>query len=74
MTEATENLVLEHLKRIQSKLNEMALDILDIKLRQTATEQHLGQLSIQVGAINGRLDRLEERVARIERRLELADA
>ena len=69
MSETTDNLVLEHLKRIQSKLNEMALDMLDIKIRQTSTEQHLGQLTVQVGAINGRLDRMEERVARIERRL-----
>ena len=74
MTEQTENLVLEMLRRIRSSLDFMAADIQDLKLRSSAVELVLGQMQIQMGGVNGRLDRLDERMSRIERRFDLVEA
>ncbi|MBP1805724.1 hypothetical protein [Rubellimicrobium aerolatum] len=81
MTEEPFNLVLEHLKRIQSKLDVLSLDMGELKLRMTEVEGRLGEhtrlfghLEVGMSALNGRIDRLDERVARIERRLDLIEA
>jgi predicted nucleic acid-binding Zn-ribbon protein len=74
MTDETANLILEHLRNIRSDTTAIRNDVDDLKLRMTAAEHHLGQQQIQLAAINGRLDRLDERVGRIERRLELVEA
>jgi hypothetical protein len=37
-------------------------------------EIHVGQLTIQLGGRNQRMDRFDERLARIERRLDLVEA
>ena len=74
MTEQTENMVLELLRRIRAQLDRMEADIGDLKLRTSTIENHLGQMQIQFGGLNSRLDRLDERVGRIERRLELVEA
>jgi predicted nucleic acid-binding Zn-ribbon protein len=68
------NLVLEHLKRFQASMDAMRLDLLDLKVRMSAVGTHIGQLTMQVGAVNGRLDRFDERLSRIERRLDLIEA
>jgi archaellum component FlaC len=74
MTEETENLVVEMLRRIRGSQERMELDLVDIKARLTGVEIAVGQLSSQLGSQSLRLDRIEERVARIERRLDLVDA
>ena len=74
MTEETENLVLEMLRRIRASQERMELDMIDIKARLTGVEISVGQLTSQLAAQSLRLDRIEERVARIERRLDLVDA
>jgi len=81
MAEGPDDLVLELLKRIQGTLNGMALDISDLKTRMTTLEgqmgqmtQMLGHLEVQQAATNKRIDRLDERVGRIERRLDLTEA
>ena len=74
MADAPENLVLEHLKRIQATLDGMKFDILDLKVRASATEQHLAQLSMQYAGLSSRMDRFDERLSRIERRLDLIEA
>ena len=61
------NLTLEHPRHIRAKVDAMSLDIDDFKARMTAVE-------MQVAAMSRGMDRLDERVARIERRLELAAA
>ena len=61
------NRVLDEQRRAGMKLDRIADDLADLKLRMTNTEEAL------VG-VNRRLDRLDTRVDRIERRLELADA
>ncbi len=74
MTEETENLVLEMLRRIRASQERMELDVIDIKSRLTGVEISVGQLTSQLATQSLRLDRIEERVARIERRLDLVNA
>jgi hypothetical protein len=70
----TDNLVLDHLRHIRRAVDETRLDILDLKTRMTTVEVSLGQIMTQLAGHSGRMDRIEERLARVERRLELSDA
>ncbi len=74
MTDESSNLVLEHLKRIRASQERMELDVGDLKARASGLELHQGQMLTLLGSLNQRLDRLEEPVSRIERRLDLVDA
>ena len=74
MTDEVGNLVLEQLRHMRRTLDFVAQDVADLKLRMSAVENHLGQIQIQVAGLNGRMDRFDERLTRIERRLELVDA
>ena len=67
------DLTYELLKKMRAEQQEMRLDILDLKLRATATAEHLSGVVISNSGINHRLDRIEERLGRVERRLELRD-
>jgi hypothetical protein len=66
MSEDVSNLILEHLRHIRGKVDATAFDVVDLKTGVTALE-------IQGAAVNRHLDRLDERVARIERRFDLAE-
>jgi chaperonin cofactor prefoldin len=59
--------VLTGQRRMESKLDRIVDDLADLKLRTTSTEE-------AVAGVNRRLDRLDLRVERIERRLDLVDA
>ncbi|WCT72301.1 hypothetical protein PQ455_11700 [Sphingomonas naphthae] len=74
MSDNVENLVLEHLRRLNSRFDKFELEQMDIKMRLTAVDEHLSGIMMSVAGINNRLDRLEERTGRIERRLDLTDA
>ena len=74
MTEETENMVLEMLRRIRASQERTELDIADVKSRVSALEQMQGQVLVLLGTMNQRMDRFDERLGRIERRLELVDA
>lgn len=65
MTE-TESLVLEHLQHIRGAVDALRDDMRDVKVR-------LGTLETQYASLSNRLDRLDGRVERIERRLDLAE-
>lgn len=67
MTDQPDNIVLALLRKIDQRTERMAEDLQDLKVRVTAVEEGLA-------GVNRRLDRLEIRVDRIERRLELSDA
>ena len=67
MTEEPENIALVVLRRIDAKIDRMADDVRDLKVSQTATGEALA-------GVNRRLDRLDTRVERIEKRLDLVDA
>lgn len=67
MTDEPDNIVLRMLRKIDEKLDLLVADVADIKTRTTNTEEALA-------GVNRRLDRLEQRVQRIEKRLDLVDA
>lgn len=74
MTDDVAPLMLEQLKHIRATTDAMALDIIDIKSRVTGLELQMGQVQVTLAGQSQRIDRLEERIARIERRLELVEA
>lgn len=62
--EVTNELLLETLKAIQATLARHSEDLLEIKER-------LGTLEMQYASVSRRVDRLDQRVERIEARLNL---
>ncbi|MBL0923187.1 MAG: hypothetical protein IBJ12_01790 [Sphingomonadaceae bacterium] len=80
MSENVENLVLEHLKRIQASLDRMERRITELTSRvanlesgQAAIMQHLTHLASADAAQQVAIDHISERLDRIERRLELTN-
>jgi predicted nucleic acid-binding Zn-ribbon protein len=63
---STDNLILEHLRAIRGVLDRHTEDLREIKVR-------LGILESQYASLSNRLDRMDERVARIEKRLDLVE-
>lgn len=79
MSEAVENLILEHLKRFQTGQDRIERELKEIKSRITSLEagqatmmQHLGHVSGSIAEQHVRYDALADRIDRIERRLEIA--
>ena len=74
MTEnVTNELIYGVLTRMQGDMSELKFDVRDLKTRMTMVEEHLGNSIIAISGVNSRLDRLTDRVERIERRLDLTD-
>ena len=71
MADNIENLVLEHLRHMRGKIDNIEADISDIKLRMSSAERHLGEIQMQMAGLNSRMDRFDERMMRVERRLEI---
>ena len=74
MTDDVAHIMLEHLKALRGGQTEIRLELMDIKSRLSSLEIHSGEMQMQYAAQSVRLDRLDERLGRIERRLELVDA
>lgn len=74
MTDDVGNLILERLRRMDDRLVNIEGDMSDMKTRMAAVEEHIGGMFIALSGVNSRLDRLTDRVQRIERRLDLTDA
>jgi hypothetical protein len=73
MTDEQANVMLEHLRRIRDDIGLMKEDLHDVKTRVSALEVHAGQTTILLGNLNQRMDRSDERLGRIERRLDLVE-
>jgi hypothetical protein len=73
MSEETTNLVLEHLRHIRSRVDGLADDMRQVILRLGAQDRHLVGLQISEVGQNTEIDRIKQRLQRIERRLELTD-
>lgn len=72
-TDKIANLILEHLRAIRSDMRE-TLDRLDnLTSRVSRLEESAATTARALADINLRLDRVDERLRRIERRLELVD-
>lgn len=83
MTDNVENLVLEHLRALRNELREFRTrhdqDMSDIKQRLTTLERGIGGMKRDTAELyddharqQASIDRLAERVDRLERRLELS--
>ncbi len=79
MTETVENLMLEYLKRFQlgqdrveRKLEEMTRRLSNLEAGQASIIQHLGHLASADAQQQLSADGFDQRLERIERRLELA--
>lgn len=73
MTDDVSNLILERLRRMDQKIDDLRGDMQDVKTRMTASEEHMGGLFVGLSGVHSRLDRLDERLSRVERRLDLTD-
>ena len=67
MPKEPDNILLEYMRRFDRKLDGIAADLRDLKVRVTSLDTGLA-------GVNSRIDRLEIRLDRIEKRLELTDA
>jgi predicted nucleic acid-binding Zn-ribbon protein len=71
MADEPDNIVLEHLRAIRNALAdlqaEMRAEFHDLKVRMTGVEQGLAVL-------NNRVDRIEVRLQKIDKRLDLTEA
>lgn len=63
----TNEFLLETLKLIQGRLGELSKDMREIK-------RCIGILGAQNASLSNRIDRIDDRLARVERRLDLIDA
>ncbi len=82
MSNDVDNIVLEHLKALRTELKDMRITILgefkDVKARlgtlesgQASIVQHIGHLGSSIAGQQVAIDRMSERIDRVESRLEL---
>jgi archaellum component FlaC len=74
VTDNVENMTLVFLRRIDERLDRIEGDLGDIKLRMTASEEHLASMMMSLAGVNSRMDKIDARLTRIDRRLELTEA
>lgn len=73
MSEVDTGLLVELLRRIQADVSDIKADIGELKMRATAVDEHLSGIFIATTGMNNRVDRLDQKLGRIERRLDLTD-
>ena len=64
----------ELLERMQGQLNRIEPDAAGIKSRLSHVKVSVAQPSLQVAELRARMNRYDERLGRIERRLDLTEA
>ena len=81
MENGPDSIVLRYLRKIDAGQYAVRAELVDVKLRLSALEQRavlvergLNLLHEDRGRVDVRLDRMDERIGRIERRLELTEA
>ena len=74
MSDQPDTLILVYLRRIDERLERMEGDMQDLKHRVTALEEGQSRLLSLYAGLQHRMDRFDERLARIERRLDLTEA
>jgi hypothetical protein len=77
MNEPIDNLIIEHLKALRNELrtakNDIQSDLRDIKARLASRENHQAGTDLDSNRQSNRSDEPDQRMERIERRLELHD-
>ena len=79
--ENADGTILEHLRHMREKIDLMAGDMREVKHRLATVEatqgtilQHTGHLASSIAQQQVGFDRMSERIERIEKRLQLANA
>ena len=73
MTADTENLVLEHLRHIRRRVDDIDERLVRVETQITSRGRQVGELTSAYYSAHGDIDLLRRRVERIERRLELRE-
>jgi hypothetical protein len=73
MADESNDIVLEHLRHIRQAVDKLALDLTDVKSRVSPLERVQGEILALMGTMNRRMDHFDERLGRIERRLDLVE-
>ena len=78
--EKVDNTILEHLRHMRGKIDQMSEDMREVKHRLTTVEssqgsimQHVEHLATSIAQQQLSFDRLSDRVEHMERRLQLND-
>ena len=74
MSDATDNIVLVYLRRMDGKLDRLVENVADLGRRVTSLETKVALLHGDFAAQSERIDRIELRLERIERRLDIVPA
>ena len=79
--ESVGNTIIEHLRHMREKIDQVASDIREVKHRLATVEatqgtilQHTGHLASSIAQQQVSFDRMSERIERIETRLQLTNA
>jgi hypothetical protein len=73
MIEETTNIVIKHLRHIRGRVDVLTDDMRQVKLRLGIIEGHIAANSMSEASQNVKIDRIKDRLERIERRLELTE-
>ena len=74
VTDAPDNLILVYLRRMDEKLDRLVDSVADLGRRVTSLETKVALLHGDFAAQSERIDRVELRLSRIERRLDIVHA
>jgi phage shock protein A len=74
MTDATDNLVLEHLRALRADVSDVKNDMRDVKARLGSIESYIATLHADQARTGTKLDDIVHRVERLEKRTGLIDA
>ncbi len=78
MTGESENNVLDYLReqfrRVHEKLDRIVDDVTNLKVRMSSLGSETGHVRIGLAEVNGRLDRVDTRLGRIERQADIVKA
>lgn len=74
MTDEIENLILEHLRVIRGDVQKLKADAAEMMSRLGSIEGHLAIMQGDLARTFQRIDSQDERLSRIEQRLNLVDA
>lgn len=73
MTDDNASLILEYMRKFERTLADMRADMHDMRDELQAMNRRISHLEEGQALINQRLDRLDARVTRIEKRLDLVE-
>ena len=73
MSDTPDNVILTLLRRMDMKLDRLVDEVQDLKRRTTPLDRQAGDLRVDLAGVSARLDRIDDRLVRVERRLDLRE-